>query len=131
MIITALASLVMANSIDLSQIAIIGSASFLLIFFIVNIAALKLHKELNANKIIILTSCIISFIALCTLLIHTFFQISKLLLFSLILLFCLYCLKFFTEDLLENIFLTDLIQRSYYEKICVGLLFSEDLKYVV
>jgi hypothetical protein len=73
-IITALASLVMANSIDLSQIAIIGSASFLLIFFIVNIAALKLHKELNANKIIILTSCIISFIALCTLLIHTFFS---------------------------------------------------------
>jgi len=73
-IITALASLVMANSIDLSQIAIIGSASFLLIFFIVNIAALKLHKELNANKIIILTSCIISFIALGTLLIYTFFS---------------------------------------------------------
>ncbi|WP_321311464.1 APC family permease [Halarcobacter sp.] len=73
-IVTALFSIVLANSINLSQIAIIGSASFLLIFFIVNIAALKLHKEIKANKYLSLISCIISFIALITLLIHTYMQ---------------------------------------------------------
>ncbi|XPV69856.1 MAG: APC family permease [Halarcobacter sp.] len=72
-LITAIFSLIMANSIDLSQIAIIGSASFLLIFFIVNIAAFKLYKQVGANKIIVFLSCIISLIALITLLVHTFF----------------------------------------------------------
>ncbi|RXK07757.1 amino acid transporter [Halarcobacter ebronensis] len=71
--VTAFFSLVLANSIDLSQIAIIGSASFLLIFFIVNVAALKLYKEIEANKHLLLVSCTISFIALVTLLVHTFF----------------------------------------------------------
>ncbi|RXK14088.1 amino acid transporter [Halarcobacter mediterraneus] len=71
--ITAFFSLFLANSIDINQIAIIGSASFLLIFFIVNLAALKLYKELEANKIIIILSCSISFMALITLLVHTFF----------------------------------------------------------
>jgi len=71
-LVTAFFSLIIANSIELTQIAIIGSASFLLIFFIVNIAALKLNKELNANKAIVLISCIISFFALATLLIHTY-----------------------------------------------------------
>jgi amino acid transporter len=70
--ITALCSLLMANSIELSQIAIIGSASFLLIFFIVNVAALKLYKQIVANKQILVISSIISFIALCTLLFHTY-----------------------------------------------------------
>ncbi len=69
---TASLSLIMANSIDLAEIAIIGSASFLLIFFIVNIAAYKLHNELRANKNIILAACLVSGSALATLLIHTF-----------------------------------------------------------
>eukprot|EP01028_Stygiella_incarcerata_P000340 TRINITY_DN10385_c0_g1_i4.p1 TRINITY_DN10385_c0_g1~~TRINITY_DN10385_c0_g1_i4.p1 ORF type:complete len:412 (-),score=-107.72 TRINITY_DN10385_c0_g1_i4:74-1309(-) len=72
-LVTAFFSLILANSIDLSQIAIIGSASFLLIFFIVNIAAFKLYNQINANRIILFISCLISFVALLTLLIHTFF----------------------------------------------------------
>ncbi|RXJ86412.1 amino acid transporter [Arcobacter sp. CECT 8985] len=71
-IITAFFSLILANSINLAQIAIIGSASFLLIFFIVNVAALKLYKQIKASKIILIISCIISFIALSTLIIHTY-----------------------------------------------------------
>ena len=71
--VTAFCSLLLANSINLSQIAIIGSASFLLIFFIVNIAALKLYKQIDGNKSLLILSSIISFIALLTLLIHTFF----------------------------------------------------------
>jgi len=63
---------VLANSIDLTQIAIIGSASFLLIFFIVNIAAFKLSKEIKANRFILFFACVVSFIALITLLVHTY-----------------------------------------------------------
>jgi len=73
-LVTAFFSLIIANSIELTQIAIIGSASFLLIFFIVNIAALKLYKELEANRVIVFISCIVSFFALSTLLIHTYFS---------------------------------------------------------
>jgi len=69
---TTIFSLILANSINLNQIAIIGSAWFLLIFFIVNISAYKLHKEINANKIILIISSNLSFLALFILLYHTY-----------------------------------------------------------
>ncbi len=65
-------SLIMANTINLHEIAIIGSASFLLIFFIVNISAYKLHGEIDADRKIIAAACLVSAMALATLLIHTF-----------------------------------------------------------
>jgi len=65
-------SLILANSIDLSEIAIIGSAGFLLIFFIVNLSAYKLRKQINANGFITIIASIFSFFALMTLLIHTY-----------------------------------------------------------
>jgi amino acid transporter len=71
-ILTASLSLLMANSINLTEIAIIGSASFLLIFFIVNIGAYKLHKKIEASKKIVLLACTVSGVALATLLVHTF-----------------------------------------------------------
>ncbi|NOY22065.1 MAG: amino acid permease [Acidobacteria bacterium] len=70
-IITAL-SLLMGNLIDLTDIAIIGSASFLLIFSIVNISAFKLHSKIKGNKWIILTASFASTAAFITLLIHTY-----------------------------------------------------------
>ncbi len=69
---TVFLSLVLANSIKLSEIAIIGSASFLLIFFIVNLGAYRLRKEINAGRTILLTACLVSGAALTTLLVHTF-----------------------------------------------------------
>ncbi len=71
-ILTALLSLIIANTIDLTAIAIIGSASFLLIFFIVNVAAYKLHKKIQARKQIIFSACLVSALALITLLSYTF-----------------------------------------------------------
>jgi len=71
-ILTAFFSLIIANSINITEIAIIGSASFLLIFFIVNVAAYKLHKRLNANNKIVFLACIVSSAALLALLIHTY-----------------------------------------------------------
>jgi len=69
---TTILSLILANSIDLTEIAIIGSAGFLLIFLLVNISALKLYKEIEACHFILLISVIFSFLALATLLFHTY-----------------------------------------------------------
>jgi len=65
-------SLLLANSIDLNAIAIIGSASFLLIFFIVNLSAYRVRKAIGAKSSILLLSITATFLALVTLLYHTY-----------------------------------------------------------
>ncbi|MBN2816817.1 MAG: amino acid permease [Campylobacterales bacterium] len=65
-------SLILSNSINLEAIAIIASAGFLLIFFIVNLSALKLYKSINANRYIVSLASLLSFLALCILLLHTY-----------------------------------------------------------
>ena len=69
---TTLFSLMLANTIDLTEIAIIGSASFLLLFFIVNISAYRLRKKIQASPFILIISTILTFLALVTLLFHTY-----------------------------------------------------------
>jgi len=71
-IIISVLSLILANSINLDEIAIIGSASFLLIFFIVNLSAYKLRKEIEANGIILIISILLTFLALSVLIFHTY-----------------------------------------------------------
>ena len=70
-------SLTLANTIDLNAIAIIGSASFLLIFFIVNLSAFKLRKTIEAKTIILFLSITATFLALVTLLYHTYTSSPK------------------------------------------------------
>ncbi len=65
-------SLFLANLIDLREIAIIGSAGFLLIFLLVNLSAYRLRKEINAIPSLLILSSILTLLALSTLLIHTF-----------------------------------------------------------
>lgn len=69
---TAILSLMLANTIDLTEIAIIGSASFLLLFFIVNISAYRLRKEINASPFILVISSFLSLLALLILMFHTY-----------------------------------------------------------
>jgi amino acid transporter len=69
---TTVLSLILANTINLTEIAIIGSAGFLLIFFIVNLSAYRLHKEIKANRYILIISSLFAFVALVTLLYHTY-----------------------------------------------------------
>jgi len=71
-VLTAFFSLIIANTIDLTEIATIASTSFLLIFFIVNIGAYKAHKKIGANRQITLAASVVSALALVTLLAHTF-----------------------------------------------------------
>ncbi|WP_024852212.1 APC family permease [Hydrogenovibrio kuenenii] len=75
-IITSALSLLIANSIPLSQIAIIGSASFLLIFFMVNLSALKLHQQIKGKPWLFFIAAMSSLAALITLLVHTY-QLHK------------------------------------------------------
>ncbi len=70
--VTSILSFFLAISISLTEIAIIASAGFLLIFAIVNISAFKLAKEINANRIITLFAILCSVLALTTLLFHTY-----------------------------------------------------------
>ena len=71
-LITLACSLILANSIDLTQIAIIASAGFLLIFFIVNISAFILRDKIKANIIIVLLSSFLSLLALVILMLQTY-----------------------------------------------------------
>lgn len=71
-VITALLSLLIANSINLTEIAIIGSAGFLLIFLLVNISAFKLCDAISAKKWIVFSAIAASGAALITLFLHTF-----------------------------------------------------------
>ena len=70
--VTSILSLFLAISIPLTEIAIIASAGFLLIFAIVNISAFKLAKEIKANKVVLFFSILCSVLALITLLFHTY-----------------------------------------------------------
>ncbi len=69
---TLIFSLILANTIKLNEIAIIGSAGFLLIFFIVNISAYRLRKKIDANPIILILSSILTLFSLITLLSYTY-----------------------------------------------------------
>jgi amino acid transporter len=69
---TTIFSLMLANTINLTEIAIIGSASFLLLFFIVNISAYKLKKEIRASSFMLVISSILTLLALATLMFHTY-----------------------------------------------------------
>jgi len=70
--VTSMLSLILALTTPLTEIAIIGSAGFLLIFMIVNLSALKLAKEIGAQKIILLLGTLLSLFALLSLLYHTY-----------------------------------------------------------
>lgn len=68
LMITAVATLVLVNVLNLESISTAGSVGFLLIFSIVNFVGYKLSKEIGANKIIPLFGAILCFAALLVLL---------------------------------------------------------------
>ncbi len=69
---TAVLSLILANSINLTEIAIIGSASFLLVFSIVNFSAYKKALEIDASKWITITAFLLVSFALMVLMLYTY-----------------------------------------------------------
>ena len=71
-VVTAAISVLMANAINLKEIAIIGSASFLFIFALINASAFKLREEIGGSRYIYIVAVLLSVTALMTLLINTF-----------------------------------------------------------
>lgn len=69
--VTAALSLVIANTVDLNAIAILGSAGFLLIFAMVCASALRLSRKIGANKGIAGMGFLACLSALGALLVHT------------------------------------------------------------
>lgn len=73
-VVTSVASLVLANTIDLDSIAMMASFGFLLIFAIVNAACFRLAKTINANRFIAATATLCTIAALITLLFHAWHE---------------------------------------------------------
>jgi amino acid transporter len=65
-------SLLIANFINLTGIAIMGSAGFLIIFFTINLACLKMGKKIKALRIIPLFGALACLLATIILFIHTY-----------------------------------------------------------
>jgi amino acid transporter len=70
-LLTALLSLLLANLVELTGIAIMGSAGFLIIFAVVNLSNLKLARTTGANRTVAAMGFISCIAALITLLYHT------------------------------------------------------------
>lgn len=72
LMITAIATLILTNTLKLESISTAGSVGFLIIFAIVNFAGYKLSNKINANRYIPLIGGILCLIALFTLLIQQY-----------------------------------------------------------
>jgi len=70
-LVTSGVSLLIANTIDISEIAIIGSAGFLLVFALVNAAAFKLRHRIKGHGVVHMTAGLLSVAALVVLLLNT------------------------------------------------------------
>lgn len=71
LLITGIATLILTNALDLSSISMIGSSGFLLIFFFVNLANVRLHRETASSPWISGTAAVLTIIALAILLWQT------------------------------------------------------------
>ena len=69
-VMTAAISLVIANAISLTEIAVIASASFLLIFALINASAFRLRKEIGGNGAVFVAGLLLCSAALVALLMH-------------------------------------------------------------
>ncbi|MEI6865406.1 APC family permease [Flavicella sp.] len=70
LLITAIVTIVVANTLELESISTAGSVGFLLIFGIVNYVAFKLSKEIDGNRLISMTGFILCFVALIVLILQ-------------------------------------------------------------
>ncbi len=69
---TAIATLILVNTINLESIASAGSIGFLLIFAMVNFVGAKLAKDISAARVIPVSGFIFCTLAVSTLIIHTY-----------------------------------------------------------
>lgn len=76
LLITAIATIVLVNTLQLESISTAGSVGFLLIFAVVNFVGFKLYKEINGTKLIPIIGFILCFVAMIALLVQHY-SVSK------------------------------------------------------
>jgi hypothetical protein len=64
LLITSAATLILANALDISRISMIGSAGFLLVFTIVNLANVRLSRETRGRAWLSQIGAVLSLVAL-------------------------------------------------------------------
>ena len=111
-VIITLVSMALANVIDLTEIAIIGSASFLLIFSLVNLSAIKLRHKLDGNSWIFILAFLVSTGAFLTLMINTYLSEPK----ALFVFIGFIIISFFFEYVYGRIFRGHFFRRPYPNK---------------
>lgn len=74
LMVTAIATLILVNSLELESISTAGSVGFLIVFAAVNFVGFKLHREVNGNKLISLMGFLLCSVALLTLVIKQFYS---------------------------------------------------------
>jgi len=74
LLITSLITLIVANLFDVSQIATMGSAGFLIIFAAVNASNINLHKSTDSSKYVSFTGLVVCIAALIALILQTLFK---------------------------------------------------------
>ncbi len=74
LMITAVLTLVLVNTVNLESISTAGSVGFILVFTIVNLAGCKLAKTISAHRVIPLIGFIMGLISLAVLIIQQFFS---------------------------------------------------------
>ena len=72
LLITAIATIILVNLLNLESISITGSIGFLIVFAVVNYIGFKLSRKINGNKIIPLIGFISCIIALITLVLQQY-----------------------------------------------------------
>jgi amino acid transporter len=72
LLITAVSTLILVNTLKLQSISTAGSVGFLFIFGLVNCTGYKLSKEINGNKIIPFIGALLCFVAMLALLIQSY-----------------------------------------------------------
>jgi amino acid transporter len=72
LLITAIATVILVNTLKLESISTAGSVGFLLIFAVVNYSGFKLSKDIGGNKVIPALGAIFCFVAMSALLIQHF-----------------------------------------------------------
>jgi amino acid transporter len=72
LMITALAALVLVNTVNLESISTAGSAGFILIFSLVNWTGFKLSKSIHGNKVIPMAGFILGLVAFLALIVQQY-----------------------------------------------------------
>ena len=110
---TAVLTLILANTLNLESISTAGSVGFLLIFAIVNLVGYRLANKINGNKVIPLVGFILCTLALLALLIQ---QYSTNLL-GVIIALCIVVFCFLIEWLYKTFEDTDTLRESQGKQI--------------